>query len=151
MIDENGELVGVLPKDEAIKLAYSKGLDIIEISPTATPPVAKLISYDKFRYQQEKEAKKQKQSSAGNEMKQIRITARAAGNDLRIKIKQLEEFLAKGNKVEIMLALRGREKYNRNWANTKLKEFLEMITASYQITAEPKFGGRGMFMQIVKK
>jgi len=126
-------------------------LDLIEISPTATPSVAKLISYDKFRYQQEKEAKKQKQSSTGNEMKQIRITARAAGNDLKIKAKQLEEFLAKGNKVEIMLALRGREKYNRDWANTKLKEFLEMIVASYQITAEPKFGGRGIFMQIIKK
>ncbi len=129
-------------------MAGEKELDLVEISAAAKPPVAKIISFDKFRYQQEKEAKKQRATQKFSELKQIQISARAAKNDLEIKVKRLEEFLEKGYKVEIFLRLRGREKYNRNWAHYKLEEFLKMISVEYKITLEPKFGGQGMIMQI---
>lgn len=140
-----------MPREAALKLAESKGLDLIEIAPTAQPPVAKIINFDKFRYQKEKELRKQKLTQKVGELKQIRLSARAAKNDLGIKAKKTEEFLNKGHKVEIALRLKGREKYNRDWARYKLEEFLKMITVEYKVTMEPRFGGQGLVMQIMKK
>lgn len=140
-----------MPREAALKLAESRGLDLIEIAPTSQPPVAKIINFDKFRYQKEKELKKQKLTQKIGELKQIRLSARAAKNDLGIKAKKTEEFFNKGYKVEIMLRLKGREKYNRDWARYKLEEFLKMITVEYKITMEPRFGGQGLVMQMSKK
>ncbi|MEE8131485.1 MAG: translation initiation factor IF-3 [Candidatus Paceibacterota bacterium] len=151
VIDEIGNNLDIMPREAALKLAQEKGLDLIEIAPTAKPPVAKIISFDKFRYQKEKELKKQKTAQKVGELKQIRISARAALNDLQTKVKKLEKFLDEGHKVEIMLWLRGREKYNRSWARQKLDEFLKIITVEYKIIMEPKFIGRGLVVQIAKK
>ncbi len=140
-----------MSKEEALKLASEQGLDLIEIVPSANPPVAKIISFDKFRYQQEKEEKKQRVRQGREELKQVRITPRSAENDLKIKVKKIEEFLAQGHKVEIFLMLKGREKYNRQWANEKLTEFLGMIETEYKITMPAKEGGRGIVIQISKK
>lgn len=140
-----------MPREAALKLAENRGLDLIEIAPTAKPPVAKIVSFDKFRYQKEKELRKQRVSRKVGELKQVRLSARAAKNDLEIKVRKIEEFLNKGHKVEITLWLKGREKYNRDWARYKLGEFLKMLTLEYKIILEPKFGGRGLVMQIAKK
>ncbi len=140
-----------MPREAALKLAEEKELDLVEIVPTARPPVAKIINFDKFRYQKEKELKKQKSSQKIDELKHIRISARAAKNDLGIKAKKTEEFLNKGNKVEIILRLRGRERYNKDWARFKLEEFLKMISEEHKILMGPKFGGQGLLMQITKK
>ena len=126
-------------------------MDLIEIAPTVSPPVAKIMSFDKFRYLKDKELKKQRVSRKSSVLQQIQISARAAKNDLEIKSKKLEEFLNEGHKVEIALRLKGREKYNKDWAFRKLDEFLKMITVEYKVTSEPRFGGRGLNMQIIKK
>lgn len=151
VVDDLGEAVGVMSLTDALNLAYEKGLDLVEIAPGANPPVVKIISYDKFRYQKEKELKKQKASQKGGELKQIRITAKAAANDLMIKVKKMEELVNDGHKIEIMLALKGREKYNKEWAFKKMDEFLQLIPFEYKITLEPKFGGKGLITQITKK
>lgn len=152
MIDETGKNIGVLKREEALALAKPDiGLDLIEISAAAKPPVAKLMSYDKYRYEAAKQAKKERAARKGGELKHVQISARAAMNDLQIKLKQLEKFLAEGNTVEIQMRLRGREKYNRDWARQKLAEFLKMITVEYKALNEPRFGGQGMNMQIAKK
>ncbi|MBI5306721.1 translation initiation factor IF-3 [Candidatus Wolfebacteria bacterium] len=151
VVDETGENLGVLPLEKALEIAKSKELDLIEIAPTANPPVAKIISFDKFRYQKEKELKKQKASQKTSELKQVQISLAAAKNDLETKIKKMEEFLNDGDKVNIVLVLKGREKYNRNWAYQKLNEFLKMIPIEYKIINEPKFMGRGLMMQIMKR
>ncbi len=142
-----------MQKDEALKRALEQNLDLIEVSPTAQPPIAKIMSFDKFRYQQEKEAKKQAaqaHKSAGD-FKQVRITARAAENDLRIRAKKTEEFLEENNKIEICLVLRGREKGKREWAEERLKAFLAMIQVPYTVTMPHRLGGKGIIMQIIKK
>ena len=149
-MDENGENLGVLKKEEALKMAFDKGLDLIEISPAAKPPVARIMSFDKFRYEQSKKFKEQRHRKR-SEIKQIQITVRAAKNDLEIKAKKLEEFLNEGHSIMIMMVLRGREKYNRDWANLKMQEFLKMITVEYQVIMTPRFAGRGLAMQIAKK
>jgi len=82
VVDETGENLGVMPLEAALKLAMEKGLDLIEIAPMVKPPVARIISFDKFRYQKEKELKKQKATQKTSELKQIQITAKSAKNDL---------------------------------------------------------------------
>lgn len=148
VISEDGENLGVLSREEALSLAQAKGLDLIEIVANAQPPIAKIISFDKFRYQKEKEIKKQKASQKVNEIKQIRFSSRAAYNDLQVRAQKIKEFLRNGHRVEIVLVLKGREKYNKEWARLKLDEFLKMITDDYKKVMEPKFGGQGLVMQI---
>lgn len=127
------------------------GLDLIEISPKAKPPVARVMSYDKYRYEQEKLEKKQRQSQKQTDLKVVQISARAAENDLKIKLKKLEEFLGEGHQVEITMRLKGREKANKPWAEGKLREFMGTITTEFKIIAPPRYGGRGFSTQIVKK
>jgi len=148
VVGEKGENLGIMPLGEALKLAESRGLDLIEIAASAKPPVAKIISFDKFRYQKEKELKKQKTSQKASELKQIQISVRAAANDLKIKAQKIDKFLGEGHKVEIVLRLRGREKYNKDWARYKLEEFLKLITVEHKTILEPRFGGQGLVMQI---
>lgn len=151
VVDDQGEFLGIFSLSEALRIASEKELDLIEIAPNANPPVAKIIDYDKFRYQREKELKKQRAQQKTSELKQIRFGARAAKNDMEIKIKQIEKFVSDGHKVEIMLVLKGREKYNKEWAFQRLQEFLAMIPFEYKTIVEPKFGGRGLLTQITKK
>lgn len=152
IIDEAGEYVGVMSLSDALKLANEKGLDLIEVAPLAKPPVGKIMSYDKYRYQEEKKLKKQRASEKTQELKQVRISGRAAEHDLQIKAKKANEFLKEGHMVEIQLAMRGREKANKDWAKQKLLEFVKtMIDPDHKVISEAKFGGRGFNMKIVRK
>lgn len=151
MIDADGKNLGVLSFADALKRATEAGFDLIEVTATANPPVARILSYDKFRYEKEKEEKKQRQAEKTAELKHVRITPRAAKNDLEVKAKRAAEFLAEGHKVELMIFLRGREKGNKAWGLEKLKAFLPMITTPHTVTMEPKFSGRGFVMQIEKR
>ncbi|TSC52796.1 MAG: translation initiation factor IF-3 [Parcubacteria group bacterium LiPW_41] len=151
VITETGDNLGVMTRDQALTEAKARGLDLIEIAPQANPPVAKIIGFDKFRYQQEKEEKKKRLTQKTKDLKQVRITPRAGKNDLMVKIRKVEEFLGEGHKVEINLFLRGREKGNKDWGLQKLNEFLAMITVPHQVTLAPKPGGRGFITQVTKK
>ncbi len=151
VIDAKGENLGVLKREDALALAKERELDLIEIAPAAKPPVAKIISFDKFRYSQEKEEKKQRTAQKAKELKQVRLSPRAAENDLKIKAALADEFLNKGHKVEIHLYLRGREKGNRAWNMERMNQFLAMIQTPHLITMSPRPGGRGLVAQIAKK
>lgn len=137
-----------MKREAALNLAQEKKLDLIEIAPTTKPPVARLMNYDKFRYLQEKKVKKQRVGHKVQAIKQVQVTARAAHHDLEVKANQTKKFLAEHHPVNIVLVLRGREKYNRDWAHQKLSEFLKMI-GPYRVISSPKFGGRGINIQIV--
>ena len=151
VLDEQGQNLGVLPREAALKLAAERGLDLIEISSSANPPVARIMSFDKFRYLEMKKWKKQRAQQKSKELKQIQIGVASAKNDLEIKVKKLEGFLADGHPVVLVLVLRGRQKANKDWARFKLQEFLKMISLEYQMVMEPRFGGRGLTTQIVKR
>ncbi len=152
VIGERGENLGVMAREQALALRRpEEGIDCIEIAAQATPPVVRLMSFDKYRYELEKAAKKDRLAQKGTGLKQVQISARAGKNDLLIKLRKLEEFLNEGHQVEIQLRLRGREKGNKDWARQKLHEFLGMITVEYKLFADPKFGGRGMIVQLIKK
>jgi translation initiation factor IF-3 len=149
VIDDTDANIGVMSLSQALELAQSKNLDVVEVSAAANPPVVRIISYDKYRYQLKKEEKKHAQKPTGG-LKQVRVTSKAAENDLKVRATQADDFLTKGYKVEIMMPLRGREKYNQDWARKKLAAFEKMITVEHQITTSIRPGGRGLTMQIVR-
>jgi len=124
-------------------------LDLIEISPTAKPPVAKIMEYGKYLYQEQKKEKEGRKRQR-SELKQVRFTVRTSGNDLTLRAKQVDKFLQKRHKVRILMTMRGREKALRDFANMRLQKFLSLITESYKVEQEPKFSPMGMFMVISK-
>ena len=150
VIDEFGANIGVLSRDAALKLAGEKGLDLIEVVSDASPPVARIIAFDKLRYEQEKKMKAARASRKNLGSKQVQISARAAKNDLEVKAKKANEFLSEGHQLVVMMTLRGREKGNKDWAKKKMGEFLTMITVPHKVISDLQWGGRGVAINIAK-
>lgn len=150
VISPEGENLGVLTKEEALRRAVEAGLDLIEIAPTAKPPVARIMSFDKFRYQKEREDRKQRLAQKTEELKQVRISAKAAKHDQDVMARKVNGFLEKGSRVEIMMRLRGREKANRDWARIKLEEFLKLLIPDHKLVSPPRYTGNGFTVQVTK-
>ena len=138
MVGADGENVGVLSLSDALREAEAKGLDLILIVPNANPPVARIMSFDKFRYIKEKELKKQKAAMKTPEQKQVQVSAREAENDLNVKAGRVNKFLSEGHRVEILMRLRGREKGMKDWCRDKLEEFMGRITTPHKVVQTVK-------------
>ncbi|MFH1956223.1 MAG: translation initiation factor IF-3, partial [Patescibacteria group bacterium] len=118
---------------------------LIEIAPTAQPPVAKIMDYGKFQYQEQKKQKEAGKKMQTTEIKEIRIGLGTSEHDLEMKAKKIMEFLKEKNKVKIGLVLRGREKYlDKNFIEERLKRILNFITEDYKISDAPQKGPRGI-------
>lgn len=109
VIDQNGQQVGVLSKQEALELAQEQGLDLVEISPTADPPVAKIVDWGKFNYQRTKQLQKSRRNGKASDLKQMRFGLKISDHDLAVKMKKVDGFLEAGHKVKITVFYRGRE------------------------------------------
>ena len=133
MIDDQGENLGIVNTQKALEMARVKNLDLVEIAPQANPPVARIIDFGKYLYQQEKQIKQQKAKQKTSELKLIKIGMKISDHDALIKIKKLVEFLEDGNKVKIDMFLRGRERANKDFAREKFNHFLSLIQAKYTI------------------
>ncbi len=127
LIDHNGDHKGEIPTAEARALAESVGLDLVEVSPKANPPVCKILDYGKFQYNQTKQYKQNRSQQKQVDTKGVRIGLRTGEHDLDFKKKQAEKFLTKGNKVKIDVILRGREKAHMDLGRKNLENFLEII------------------------
>lgn len=127
LIDENGEQLGVMSRDQALSIARERELDLVEVSPDSKPPVCRIINYDKYRYQMEKKEKQQRKSSKKTELKEVRLGVRTGEHDLDFKRKKVFEFLKEGRKVKIELTMKGRERAHRDLAREVLKSFLDKI------------------------
>lgn len=139
MIDENGQKVGIMPTQEALRLARERGLDLLEIAPTAKPPVCKIMDFGKYQYQQEKMARQQKAKTKQIEVKGIRITFGMSDHDMDVRARQIEKFLGEGDKVKIELVLRGREKALKDFSKEKMQKFLAKIQTPFQKDQPEKF------------
>ncbi|MBD3282464.1 MAG: translation initiation factor IF-3 [Candidatus Portnoybacteria bacterium] len=144
VIDETGGNLGVLNTREAIAKAKEKGLDLIEVSAKANPPVCRITDYGKYQYDQEKKKKKQQSKQKKSELKGIRVGFKTSSHDMETKAKQADKFLQKGNKVRIEMFLKGREKAHRDLAREKLEDFLNMIPADFEKEKDIKKSPRGM-------
>ena len=148
VINEEGQQIGVMPIGQALTLADEHGLDLVEVSPQAQPPVAKLIDIAKFRYQQKKLEQLQKKRTKKTEVKTIWISMRISEHDMEIKAKKVMEFLTDGDLVKIELRMRGREQAFGDLAQKQLKTFLAFITLPYRTEMPVKRMG-GTFSTLV--
>lgn len=133
MIDEEGKNLDIMDLADALSAAREKGLDLVEIAPTALPPVAKIIDLGKYLYQQEKQLKKQKSKHKAGELKAVKIGQATSEHDMMIKIKQLEDFLKEGYKVKVEMFLRGRERANKEFARKRFVLFLSKVTMEHTV------------------
>lgn len=144
MIDANGSNLGIISLEKALELAGQQGLDLIEIAPTAKPPVARIMDWGKFQYQLEKQNRQAKQKQKNQETKIIRFGLKIGENDLKIRAQQTNKFLKAGHKIKIELPLRGREKAHFELAQKKLNYFLSLINEPFQIELETKKQPKGL-------
>jgi len=135
VISETGEQLGVMNIFDAIDLAKSKGLDLIQVTEKVEPPVCRIANYGKYLYSQQKKEKKI-QKPRGGELKEIRLTYNISPHDIEIRAKQAEKFLKEGDKVKIGLVLRGREKAMGNFAKDKIQLFLKTMNSLIPIKIE---------------
>ncbi|MFA6098162.1 MAG: translation initiation factor IF-3 [Patescibacteria group bacterium] len=153
VIDDQGEQLGVVDTYRALQIARDKGLDLVEVSPIANPPVCRIMDYGAYLYQQEKKEKKQKAKQKKVEIKGIRLSLKIGPHDLELRKDQAVKFLNKGHKAKIELILRGRERAHADRAREIMKNFADSLTASTQAYIEKgttQQGGR-MFMIVGKK
>lgn len=151
VISDAGDNFGVLSKKEALEKAEEMGMDLIEISPDAKPPVAKIMDYGKFQYDQKKKLKLQKAKAHNVEVKSVQIKLATDENDLKIKAKRASEWLKEGHRVKIELFLPGRSKYlDKDFLRGRLDRILKLISEEYKVADEAKKSPKGLTMIITK-
>lgn len=131
-----GENLGVMKTADAIRLAEEREMDLVEINPKADPPVAKIMNFSQFKYQKEKEVRKQKVHSHVSELKGVRLSLRIGEHDMAIRQEQAEKFLNRGDKVRIEMLLRGRERGMVPQAFDVVRKFCSLIEPNVPIRFE---------------
>jgi translation initiation factor IF-3 len=145
LIDEKGTAVGIVSTSEALSMAQDRGLDLIEVSPLANPPVAKIVDYSKMKYLEEKEKRKEKAKQKKVETKGIRLSFRISEHDTAVRVKQAIKFLNQGDKVKLEMLLRGRERQHAELARKNMEAFIEAVSQEVVHTVEQPLtmqGGR---------
>jgi len=152
VLGSDGENFGVISLEEALKKAEDAGLDLIEISPNANPPVAKIMDYGKFQYDDNKKQKLAKAKAHVVEVKNIQIKVGTGDHDLALKAKKASEWLEGGNRVKIDLFLPGRTKYmDLNFLKERMERVLKLITVEFNIADAPKKSLKGLTAIIERK
>ena len=148
LIDENGENRGVISIREALQLAVDAGLDLIEISPQAVPPVCKILDFGKYKYEMQKRKAEAKKNQKVIEIKELKLRPMIDTHDYEVKIKQAKKFLGEGNKVKFTMRFKGREMNTSNLGQDVLHRILDDLEGLYKLDSEPKMEGRQMLMLI---
>ena len=146
---DGGESLGIISTREAMNAANEAGLDLVLIAPTAKPPVAKIMDYGKFKYQEEKKKKEQRKNQTKVEIKEIKLSVKIADNDISYKVKHAREFLAAGKLVKFRVFLRGREMAHPEAGRDVLLRVWPMVEDIGVMENRPKFEGRYYNMLVV--
>ena len=151
VIDSENQNLGVLSIKEALELAQSKGLDLIEVNPNSNPPIAKIMDFGKYQYELSKKLKKAKAGAKMTETKSIQIKIGTGDHDLELKAKTASKWLKEGHRIKIELFLAGRAKYmDEKFLKERLDRVLHLITEDYKISDSYKKGPKGLFITIEK-
>lgn len=143
LIDETGENVGVVSTSKALSMARESGLDLVEVSPLAQPPVAKIVDYSKLKYEEDKLRRKEKAKHKNVEIKVIRLSLRIGKHDTDTRINQAKKFLSGEDKVKIELNLRGRERQHRDLAKSIIEKFVEQVNEGVEVKIEQNIKVQG--------
>ena len=149
MIGAEGDTLGIMSADAALRIAYDKGLDLVMMAPQAVPPVCKIMDYGKFRFEKEKREKEAKKKQQVIEVKEIQLSYRIDDHDLETKAKQARKFLEAGNKVKVVMKFRGREMSHMTIGKEVIERFAGSCADVGTIDKKPVWDGRYMIMMIV--
>ena len=151
LIDSDGTMVGIKQISEALGIARTRGLDLIEIAPQAKPPVCKILDYNKYCYTQEKQQREARKKQKAGMLKEIRLKPRIAAHDLDTKIKHVEEFLQKHDKVRVTVIFRGRENQHKDIGRGLLSSILERLASLAAAEGNIQTMGNRMSMTLIPK
>jgi translation initiation factor IF-3 len=140
-----------MSRAEALKVAEEAGVDLVEISPNANPPVAKVVDWGKYQYQKMKEQQKNRRSNKASELKQMRFGMKIGANDLEIKLRKIREFLADGHKVKILIFYRGREMAHRELGYELIDHVATLLDDIAIVEQKPQMAGRNLSIVLRSK
>lgn len=151
MIGPDGEQLGIMSRAEALKAAEDAGVDLVEISPSAAPPVAKIVDWGKYQYQKMKEQQKNRKSSKAGELKQMRFGLKIGSGDLEIKLRKIRAFLAAGHKVRIQIFYRGREMAHKELGYEMIDKIIALLEDDAILEQKPQMAGRNLSIVVRSK
>lgn len=152
VIDENNAHVGVIPVAQALAMAQERGYDLVEVDPKSNPPICKILNFGQFKYEKEREARKQKANAKTVEVKGIRLSARIGDHDLETRLNLAKKFLEDNNKIRIEIILRGREKAFSGLAKEVIEGFLAKLRQDFNLFVEqPVENTNGKLTTIIGK
>ena len=153
LIGPEGEQLGVFITSEALKRAQAEGLDLVEVSPTAKPPVCKIMDYGKHKYEQAKKKQQAKKQQTVVHLKEIKMRPSTDEHDFQVKMKHIKRFLDDGDRVKVSIRFRGREMAHKELGRDRMQRVLEEVKELAEMFQEPRMEGRVMHMllQPVKK
>jgi translation initiation factor IF-3 len=150
VLDQDGKQVGIMSAVEAQEKATALGLDLVEITDKSTPPIVKIIEFQKFRYQEEKK-EKAGSSASGQETKELRFKPFMQENDINVRCKQAEKFLKAGDRVKLVVKFQGREITKKEFGERVMKQAIQSLSEISTIVEEPKYLGKLLIAQIKPK
>ncbi len=151
VVNVDGEQLGILPVKEAIRIAREKDLDLVEVAPTAKPPVCKIMDFGKYRYEQSKREREARKRQKTIDVKEIRLTPKIEEHDFQVKVRQALRFLDGGDKVKASVRFRGREIVHADLGRNLLLQLYEAVKDKAFLEREPKVEGRNMIMILSAK
>ncbi len=151
LIDEQGENLGVVSKDEAIERAEDAGMDLVEISPGADPPVCKILDYGRFKYQDQKKKNEARKKQKTIDIKEIKMRPNIDTHDYDVKMRSINRFIADGDKVKVTMRFRGREMVHQELGLKVLDRVRDQLEEVAKVEQFPKMEGRQMIMVVAPK
>ena len=151
LIDQDGEMLGVMSAREALIRAYDVGLDLLEISPNAVPPVVKILDYGKYKYEQQKKANEARKRQKVVEIKEIKVRPNIDDHDYDVKMRQAKEFIGEGDKVKVTLRFRGREMAHQDLGLKVLDRIRTELAETTKVEQMPRLENRQMIMVLAPK
>ncbi|MBP9813277.1 translation initiation factor IF-3 [Candidatus Saccharibacteria bacterium] len=142
VIDQDGNQLGVMTRQEALTAARNAELDLVEISPDAKPPVAKIVDWGKYNYQKTKQLQKSRRNTKVSELKQMRFGLKISDNDMGVKLRKITEFLTDGHKVRISVMYKGRELAHKELGNNLMQKIINELGEGVTTDQPPQFAGR---------
>lgn len=146
LIDETGDNVGVVARDEALERAANAGLDLVEISPNADPPVCKILDYGRFKYEDQKKKNEARKKQKVIEVKEIKLRPNIDEHDYDVKMRAIERFIAEGDKVKVTMRFRGREMVHQELGLNVLNRVRDQFAEETKVEQFPRVEGRQMIM-----
>lgn len=148
VIDQDGNQIGVLSRSEALQMAIDQELDLVEISPEANPPVAKIVDWGKYNYQKTKQLQKNRKNAKVLEVKQMRFGLKISEHDLGVKLRKVSEFLAVGHKVKMIIFYRGRELAHKDIGFTLAERVINQLGEAITVDQPPSLAGKQLIFVI---